>query len=316
MVVHDGKPMNRSSSTERLTEEQIEDALPSASRRLSDGGGLSVLIKPNGDKYFQFRSIIDGKERSSLLGKYPEMSLDTARKRAKRMCREVQGIRRARKQSLFSSRLSDEHTKEGGKQALDMRDIGDILRGLERDYGDRRIDVEVQLAIQVLVHLPVALDELMSARKSDINLSTGEWRIREMHDGTAVATQPSKLAVIPYELIDRVRTCSFVLNNTNYVFPRLSQLGKKSQSREIRLALKMACPHQSIRLGDFRSIFRRTAEKKSYFKTELIMETLNHSEAKNGGNRDSYLLQRTALSNWWANEVYFARFASGISACR
>ncbi len=52
-------------------------------RKLSDGGGLNLLLHPNGSKYFQFRYTLHGKERTSQLGTYPDMSLSDARQAAK-----------------------------------------------------------------------------------------------------------------------------------------------------------------------------------------------------------------------------------------
>ncbi|MGA9666209.1 MAG: integrase arm-type DNA-binding domain-containing protein [Gallionella sp.] len=52
-------------------------------RKLSDGGGLNLLLHPNGSKYFQFRYTLHGKEKTSQLGTYPDMSLSDARQAAK-----------------------------------------------------------------------------------------------------------------------------------------------------------------------------------------------------------------------------------------
>ena len=51
-------------------------------RKLSDGGGLTLLIHPNGSKYFQFRYTLHGLEKTSQLGSYPDMSLSDARQAA------------------------------------------------------------------------------------------------------------------------------------------------------------------------------------------------------------------------------------------
>lgn len=52
-------------------------------RKLSDGGGLNVLLHPNGSKYFQLRYTLHGKEKTHQLGSYPDMSLSDARQAAK-----------------------------------------------------------------------------------------------------------------------------------------------------------------------------------------------------------------------------------------
>ena len=49
---------------------------------LSDGRGLILEVRPNGQKYWIVRAWKDGKERRRHIGKYPEMSLKDARARA------------------------------------------------------------------------------------------------------------------------------------------------------------------------------------------------------------------------------------------
>jgi integrase len=66
-----------------LTDVKIRSAKATdKSRKLSDGGGLTLLIHPNGSKYFQLRYTLLGKERTSQLGTYPDMSLSGARQAA------------------------------------------------------------------------------------------------------------------------------------------------------------------------------------------------------------------------------------------
>ncbi|WP_226382759.1 Arm DNA-binding domain-containing protein [Burkholderia mayonis] len=48
--------------------------------RLSDGGGLALLVKPNGLKYWQFRYMKpDGREGLIQIGPYPRVTLEAAR---------------------------------------------------------------------------------------------------------------------------------------------------------------------------------------------------------------------------------------------
>ena len=47
---------------------------------LRDGGGLIVLIHPNGSKYFQLRTTLHGKPKLIQIGNYSYMSLVEARK--------------------------------------------------------------------------------------------------------------------------------------------------------------------------------------------------------------------------------------------
>jgi len=48
--------------------------------KLSDGGGMYLLINPDGSKYWRMGYRFAGKERLLAFGKYPEISLADARK--------------------------------------------------------------------------------------------------------------------------------------------------------------------------------------------------------------------------------------------
>jgi integrase len=48
-------------------------------RKLADGGGLHLLIQPNGAKYWRYKYRFAGKEKLLALGVYPEVSLKDAR---------------------------------------------------------------------------------------------------------------------------------------------------------------------------------------------------------------------------------------------
>ena len=53
----------------------------STQRKISDGGGLYLLIKPGSGKYWRLKYYFLGRERMMALGVYPVVSLADARKR-------------------------------------------------------------------------------------------------------------------------------------------------------------------------------------------------------------------------------------------
>lgn len=76
---------------ERLSAIEVKNAKPNPdgkARILADGGGLRLCIKPNGAKYWQFRSKSGGKETTLQLGTFPRMSLAEARIEANRLRRQ------------------------------------------------------------------------------------------------------------------------------------------------------------------------------------------------------------------------------------
>ena len=63
-----------------LTELKVRAAKPeSRSYKLSDGGGLFLLVKPNGSKLWRWKYRIDGKENLYAIGPYPDVGLSDAR---------------------------------------------------------------------------------------------------------------------------------------------------------------------------------------------------------------------------------------------
>ena len=63
-----------------LTDTTIKTTKPTDKEyKLSDGGGLYLLIKPNGGKYWRLKYRYLGKEKLLALGVYPEVSLKEAR---------------------------------------------------------------------------------------------------------------------------------------------------------------------------------------------------------------------------------------------
>ena len=65
---------------EKLTEEVIKKAdFNTKQYKISDGGGLYLLVHANGSKYWRFDFRFNGKQKSSSLGVWPEVSLKVAR---------------------------------------------------------------------------------------------------------------------------------------------------------------------------------------------------------------------------------------------
>lgn len=50
-------------------------------RKLSDGGGLHLLVSPNGGRYWRYSYRFDGKQKTLALGVYPDVGLAKARER-------------------------------------------------------------------------------------------------------------------------------------------------------------------------------------------------------------------------------------------
>jgi integrase len=68
---------------ERLTDIKIKNAkVKDKPYKLAAGRGLHLLVKVDGSKHWQFRFRFDGKENTIAIGRYPEVSLASAEKKA------------------------------------------------------------------------------------------------------------------------------------------------------------------------------------------------------------------------------------------
>ncbi len=75
----------------KLQDAEILASQPKAKPyKLSEGGGLYLLVSPNGAKYWQMKYRFEGKERKYAIGVYPTVSIKAAiiaRDRAKEVLR-------------------------------------------------------------------------------------------------------------------------------------------------------------------------------------------------------------------------------------
>jgi len=66
----------------QLTDTKVRNAKPSAKPyKLTDGGGLFLLVQPTGGKLWRYKYRFAGKEKKLALGIYPDVSLADARER-------------------------------------------------------------------------------------------------------------------------------------------------------------------------------------------------------------------------------------------
>jgi integrase len=89
-----------------LTDTAVKTAKPAEKQRaMFDGGGLYLLISPNGGKYWRFKYRFEGNEKLLAFGTYPEITLAKARERrdaARRMVAEgidPGAVRKAQKEA-------------------------------------------------------------------------------------------------------------------------------------------------------------------------------------------------------------------------
>lgn len=100
----------------KLTDTAIKGAKPgNGIKKLSDGNGLTLVVYPNGSKYWVYRYRYLGKEKTLSLGIYPVVSLADARRKlfdARTLLSNGQDPSEARKASKRQAILSAENTFE------------------------------------------------------------------------------------------------------------------------------------------------------------------------------------------------------------
>jgi hypothetical protein len=116
-----------------LTDTKVRSAKPEEKEySLVDGDGMSLLVKPNGSKYWRFRFRFGGKQHLMAFGVYPEISLANARQKREEARKLVaagidprehkRALKKSRRKRLLLSRRLPENglrlTKNGRKIML------------------------------------------------------------------------------------------------------------------------------------------------------------------------------------------------------
>ena len=100
----------------RLTDTRVRNSKPLAKAyKLSDGGGMYVLVKPDGGRYWRLDYRFAGKRCTLSLGVYPTVTLSNARTRreeARRLLAQNVNPSAAKKASKRSAKIASENTFE------------------------------------------------------------------------------------------------------------------------------------------------------------------------------------------------------------
>ena len=100
--------------SDKLTELAVRKAKPSSKpKKLSDGGGLFLLVNPNGSKYWRMKYRFMGKEKLLAFGVWPKVSLTEARKKrneAKQLIKSGKDPSAAKKNLKVSQKVAKSNT--------------------------------------------------------------------------------------------------------------------------------------------------------------------------------------------------------------
>jgi integrase len=100
--------------SDKLTELGVRKAKPSSKpKKLSDGGGLFLLLHPSGSKYWRMKYRFMGKEKLFAIGLWPEVSLIAAREKrneAKQLLKSGKDPSAAKKNLKVSQKVAQSNT--------------------------------------------------------------------------------------------------------------------------------------------------------------------------------------------------------------
>ena len=103
-------------NSNKLTDTAVKSAKPKdAPYKLSDGGGMYLLIKPNSGKYWHLAYRFNNKQKLLALGVYPEVSLKEARLKrdqARKLLQDGTDPSEAKKEEKRLSSLQSDNTFE------------------------------------------------------------------------------------------------------------------------------------------------------------------------------------------------------------
>jgi integrase len=129
----------------KLTIRQIDTQKPKDKAfKLSDGGGLYLLVNPNGARYWRLKYRFAGKEKLLAIGVYPDVTLAQARNRreeAKKLLGEGKDPGQERKLEKLSRQLEIENSfeaiaREWYKRRFDRWSVSyreEMMRTFEKD---------------------------------------------------------------------------------------------------------------------------------------------------------------------------------------
>ncbi|ORC23868.1 integrase [Enterobacter cloacae subsp. cloacae] len=136
-----------------LTVKQIDAAKPAEkSYRLADAGGLFLFVPPSGKKVWRMRYRFEGKEKTLVIGPYPEISLTEARaKQSEAKMKLLTGIDPAEQKQVLKKKEKEE--------AADS--FGDIFREWHahkskvwsKGYADEMMSMFTDDILPVIGHL-------------------------------------------------------------------------------------------------------------------------------------------------------------------
>lgn len=142
-----------------LTDIKVKSAKPTdKAYKLTDGGGMYLLVKPNGSKYWRLKYRFVGKEKMLSFGVYPDVSLADARQKrdeARKVLAAGGDPGEVKKADKLAQKLSTENTfeaiaREWHRQKADrwsLRYRDEIIDTFEKDifpYLGRRPIAEIK----------------------------------------------------------------------------------------------------------------------------------------------------------------------------
>jgi integrase len=239
-----------------LTDRKIKSLKSSPKpRKVSDAGGLYVLVHPNGSKYWRMKFRIAGREKTLALGVYPDVTLSAARggrDSARRLLasgKDPSAVKQAEKQSRVDSfkALSLEWM---GTRSLDPVHEKKVRQRFERDLFPKLGAVPVVDLTVPMIHM--ALKRIVDRG----SLETARRALQNVSQVMRFAVGKGILTFDPTTAMRDALPVPVVTHFPAIVEPErlgefLKTIEKSNAEPQVRAALRIA-PMLAVRPGELR----------------------------------------------------------------
>lgn len=292
-------------------------------RKLSDGGGLHLLITPDGAKYWRLAYRWHGKQRTLAIGVYPAIGLmeaRAARDEAKRnlaadidpslVKQERKRAARIATDNTFEAIAREWHENWKGARspyyaaqrhrAMPLSELPTFLRKLECYSGEQ----QTKLALKLVTLTFLRTTELRAGKWSELeNLdeNSAVWRI----PAERMKMRLEHLVPLSRQAVAVLRELRALSGGSPNIFPSPGKSGCMS-SNTILYAIYRMGYHGRATTHGFRAVASTILNETNLFNRDWIERQLSHverNEVRRAYNAAEWMPDRRRMMQWWADHI-------------
>ena len=187
-------------------------------QRLNDGGGLYMLIKPNGAKWWRLDYTIEGKRKTISLGVYPDVSLSLAREKRQDYRQQIaQGIDPSQQRKNNNVAKKEQLERE---QCIELGiAVPNSFEALAREWLDQKYSKETT---------PATLQKTTRQLELHAFPIIGAKPIKDLKSSDILVMLKPLAGDNKVETAHRIRTlCNSIFNYAIVILPRSSEHSTK-----------------------------------------------------------------------------------------